>query len=339
MEIAIPRQTKYGLLLDHQFPRTDDLSKHIDEMIKITELARDLGFQGIFGIHHFLANMQTPQPFQLLARLIPHSGDMDLGTCVYISTLTHPVQIAEELATLDQLSKGRVIFGAGIGYRNEEFDSFGITRSSRAPRFIEALEIIRGLWSDELFTYSGEHYKLRQQRSSVQPYKSHHIPYWIGANTPETIIRAAKIGDAWIASPNVKAKWAIGNLASFCQERDSSSQPKTDQYDRPICREMFIADSDEEARAIVAPYLDAEYREYSKYDLDYFKSMYDDMFEKSFLVGSPKTVAQRINNLIDGGFNYFLFRTFWSGMPYPLAANTLRRFQSEVIPMIYENRE
>ena len=139
---------RFGILLDHQFPKHEDVAFHLDEIVHLTERARDLGFDAVFGIHHFLAELQTPQPFQVLARLIPHSGNMLLGTSVYVASLSHPVQMAEELATLDQLSRGRVIFGAGIGYRDEEFASFGIDRSDRAPRFIEALEVIRGLWGD-----------------------------------------------------------------------------------------------------------------------------------------------------------------------------------------------
>jgi alkanesulfonate monooxygenase SsuD/methylene tetrahydromethanopterin reductase-like flavin-dependent oxidoreductase (luciferase family) len=326
------RRIKFGLLLDHQFPRNDDLATHIDSLVELTELAAGHGLDGVFGIHHFLAGLQTPQPFQLLARLVPVSARMDLGTSVYVSTLAHPVQIAEELATLDQISRGRVVFGAGIGYRDEEFASFGIPRSSRAPRFIEGLEVIRGLWGDEPFSYSGTYYSIDGQRSSVRPYEGRRIPFWIGANAPDTILRAARIGDAWIASPNVKERWAIGNLEAFREERRRHGLP--DDGDRPIGRELFIADTDDEARRVVAPYLEEEYRHYSQYDLDHFVEMYGELMLKSFFVGSPATVAAKIRAFADGGFNYFLFRTFWSGMPYDMAKRTVERLVNEVLPLV-----
>jgi alkanesulfonate monooxygenase SsuD/methylene tetrahydromethanopterin reductase-like flavin-dependent oxidoreductase (luciferase family) len=333
---VVTQQINFAVLLDHQFPRHDRLADHLDSLIEITELARELRFDGIFGIHHFLAELRTPQPFQLLARLIPHSGTMDLGTSVYVSTLSSPAQIAEELATLDQLSKGRVIFGAGVGYREEEFETFGISRSTRGARFVESLEVIRGLWSDDPFTFQGKFHHVNAQRSSVNPFNNRHIPFWIGANTPKTITRAARIGDAWIASPNVKERWAIGNLKMFLEEKECVAPGTAATARRPICRELLIADSNEEARELADRFLKGEYVAYSKYDLEHFVEMFDDLMSKSFLIGSPASIAAKIRVLIDGGFDYFIFRFFWSGMPYSIANESLRRFTSEVLPLVHE---
>lgn len=326
---------RFGLLLDHQFPRHENLADHLDQLIVVTERARDLGFDAIFGIHHFLANLQTPQPFQILARLIPHAGNMLLGTSVYVASLSHPVQIAEEVATLDQLSRGRVIFGAGIGYRDEEFASFGINRTERGPRFVEALEVIRGLWSESPFEYSGKYFTMNGVNSSVRPFRNSATPIWIGANTPKTIARAAEIGDAWIASPNVKLNWAGGNLEIFRDIRKQRGLATAlDQY--PIAREMHIANSDSEAIQRSSRYLQREYAEYARYDLNYFLDKYDDLVQKSFLIGSAETVTNKINQYVSAGFNFFIFRVFWSGMPYEMAINTLERFASDVMPKFRE---
>lgn len=334
--VTSQRKLNFAILLDHQFPREERLADHLDALIELTELARDLNFDGVFGIHHFLAELRTPQPFQLLARLIPHSGTMDLGTSVYVATLSNPVQIAEELATLDQLSKGRLVFGTGVGYREEEFDSFGILRSTRGSRFVESLEVIRGLWTNEPFTHHGKYFNVNAQRSSVGPYDDRHIPFWIGANAPETITRAARIGDSWIASPNVKERWALGNLETFLAEKERVAAGTAVSARRPICRELLIADSDEEARKLAQQYLKDEYIAYSKYDLEHFVEMFDDLMNKSFLVGSPSTIAKKLRPLISGGFDYFIFRFFWSGMPYSIAKQSLRRFSTEVLPLLGE---
>lgn len=336
LTVTSKRKLNFAVLLDHQFPRAERLADHLDALIEITELARDLEFDGVFGIHHFLAELRTPQPFPLLARLIPHSGTMDLGTSVYVATLSNPVQIAEELATLDQLSRGRLIFGTGVGYREEEFESFGIPRSTRGSRFVESLQVIRGLWSNSPFTFQGKHFMVNSQRSSVGPYDERHIPFWIGANAPETITRAARIGDAWIASPNVKERWAIGNLEAFLTEKELVSPGSSYESRRPICRELLIADSDKEAKELAERFLKEEYIAYSKYDLDHFVEMFDDLMNKSFLVGSPTTIAAKMRPLVAGGFDYFIFRFFWSGMPYSIAKESLRRFSTEVVPLLRE---
>ena len=322
---------RFGLLLDHQFPTDENLADHLDEMIRFTERARDLGFDAIFGIHHFLATLQTPQPFQLLARLIPHSGSMLLGTSVYVSTLSHPVQIAEEIGTLDQLSRGRVVFGAGIGYRDKEFNSFGIDRATRGPRFVESLEVIKGLLGNRPFDFSGKFFEVEQMQSSVKPFDNRKIPFWIGANAPETIQRAARIGDAWIASPNVKLNWAIGNLKAFMEIRKQMGIPIANQVN-PIARELLISDSEEKAEQYCKQFLKNEYLEYSKYDLDHFVEMFEELIEKSFLVGTAPSVANKLEKFVDGGFNFFLFRTFWSGMPYEYAIETIERFSKDIMP-------
>lgn len=262
---------------------------------------------------------------------------MLLGTGVYVASLTHPVQLAEEIATLDQLSGGRFVFGAGIGYRDEEFDSFGIDRRHRAPRFLEALEVIRGLWGDEPFTFHGDHFRIEGQRSSVQPFHRDRVPFWIGANTPATIQRAARIGDGWLASPNVKLNFAAGNLQAFRDEWAAQGKPPGAHH-APIARELHLADTDDEARRRADEYLRTEYIEYSQYDLDHFVDLYDDLMAKSFLVGSPATVTERIGRYRDAGFDTMLFRTFWSGMPYEMAFETLERFAAEVMPHFADDR-
>ena len=74
---------KFGIMLNHQFDRGDDLGRRLDELVQLTEAARDHGFASIVVHHHYLANLATPQPVPLLGRLIPSSGDMRLGVGVY----------------------------------------------------------------------------------------------------------------------------------------------------------------------------------------------------------------------------------------------------------------
>ena len=92
---------KFGLLLSFLYRRTDPLSSRLEETLELVAAASELGFDSVFGVHHYLGDLVVPQPLTLLARLIPVSGKMELGTGVFIGTLAHPVHIAEEVATLD----------------------------------------------------------------------------------------------------------------------------------------------------------------------------------------------------------------------------------------------
>jgi len=322
---------KFGVLLDHQYPRSEDLGQRLDELVTITETARDLGYDSIFGIHHYLASLQTPQPLLVLSRLIPSSGQMMLGTGIYVATLPHPVETAEATATLDQLSGGRLILGVGAGYRDDEFDSFGIDRRTRGSRLVETLDLVRALWSGEEVNHEGEHFRVQGQRLSVLPAQQPRPPIWIGANNTKTIRRAARIGDAWIASPNVKRRWAKGNLGEFKEEL-AAQGGSLEGRDLPILRELHLAEDDATAQRRADPYLREEYQAYAAYDLAHFLEMYEDLRRKSFMVGSADTVAASIADLAEAGFNHFIFRVFWSGMPLEYSLETLTRFAEDVMP-------
>lgn len=322
---------RFGLLLDHQYPAGEDLGAKLEELVDLTRLARDLGYDSIFGIQHYLASLRTPQPLLVLARLVDHSGDMRLGTGIYVATLTHPVQVAEETATLDQLSGGRLVLGVGAGYRANEFAAFGIDPTTRGPRLVETIELVRSLWSGETVHHDGRFFHVDGERACVLPVQRPGPPVWVGANAEKTIRRAARIGDAWLASPNVKPRWAAGHLDHFRDEAAAVGRDP-DTLEAPILRELYIADTDEEATRDVEAYLRDEYLAYSAYDLDYFRDMFDDLRRKAFLVGSPDTVAEKVEELREGGFTTIIFRTFWSGMPHRMARRTVERFAAEVMP-------
>jgi alkanesulfonate monooxygenase SsuD/methylene tetrahydromethanopterin reductase-like flavin-dependent oxidoreductase (luciferase family) len=321
---------KFGVMLNHQYNQDEDLGRRIEEGVESAELMRDLGWDMLFSHHHFLANMQTPQALPILAHLSSYTGDMRLGIGVYIATLEHPVALAEHFATLDQISGGKLIWGIGAGYREDEFDSFGIDIKTRMSRFYETIEIVSRFWSGEEVTHHGKHFHIEGQKLSVLPVQRPRPQIWIGANGPKTIVRAASHADTWLGSPNVKFKWANGNLAAFKEEQARLGIDTTDR-EYPIVRELYIADSDEQARAEVEPYIGTEYKAFSNYD-EIYAEHYEEMWEKAFLIGSPETVAEKIEILAEGGWNSFIFRTDWAGMPHEMMKRTIQRFTDEVMP-------
>jgi alkanesulfonate monooxygenase SsuD/methylene tetrahydromethanopterin reductase-like flavin-dependent oxidoreductase (luciferase family) len=321
---------RFGVMLNHQYGRDEDLLQRIEEGVATTELIRDLGYDMLLSHHHFLANLQTPQALPVLAHLVPYSGSMRLGIGVYIATLEHPVALAEHFATLDQISGGRLIWGVGAGYRQDEFDSFGIEHRTRQSRFYEAIDLVTKLWSGEPVTHQGRHFRVEGQTISVVPRQRPRPPIWIGANGPKTIVRAAAHGDAWLASPHLKVNWCNGNLAAFKAEQERLGIDAS-AGEHPIVRELYIADSDARAREEVEPYIGTEYAAFSDYDPIY-RDHYEEMWEKSFLIGSPETVRARVEQLAEGGWNAFVFRTDWAGMPVEMVRRTIVRFAQEVMP-------
>ena len=322
---------RFGILLDHQYARNENVTARIPELVDFVETVRELGFDSVFGIHHYLSPLRTLQPMPLLARLVEHTGEMQIGSGILILPLGHPVHHAEEVATLDQLSGGRFVLGVGAGYRNEEFAAFGVPRKERSSRMVEALDVMTKLWTGESVTHDGAHFHLEDARLSMLPVQRPHPPIWIGANSPAGIERAARLGYAWLAPGNVKRNWAIGNLSAYREHLVAAGHdPAGRTY--PIHRDLCIADSRDEALAMVESYVRASYMEYARYSMTYFESMFDEFKEKSFFFGTPDEVAAKIDDFAAGGFNHFVFRTQWLGCPREVSLGIVERFAREVMP-------
>ena len=332
---------KFGIQLNHEYSKDADLGERVDQLIQMARLARDSGYSYLFGMHHLLSSLATIQPFPLLARLIPESGDMRLGVGVYISNLEHPVHLAENWASLDQLSGGRIVFGCGAGYRRNEFNALGIDRTRRWSRMSESIELLKRLWTGEPVTFEGQHFRVDGEACSIRPAQQPHPPIWIGANGEKTVRRSARLGDAWIAPPNVKANWVKGHLQYFLDELDQQGIERGGR-DYPLIREMYIGDSDEAVDREARDYIKAEYAEYSNpeygEEVQLWKSMFDEFREKAFLFGTADTIADRISDFAAAGFDTFLFRVSWGEMPFEQAMNNIARFAEEVMPRFEKAR-
>lgn len=141
---------KFGISVMPQHPRTDPPVPRFRQCVQQTVLARDAGFDAIASGHHYLSPpYQALQNVPLLCRLAADSGDMTLITGIILLPLLNPVQVAEEIATLDVICGGRLIFGVGLGYREVEFEAFGVNPREKVGRMLEALELIKRLWTED----------------------------------------------------------------------------------------------------------------------------------------------------------------------------------------------
>lgn len=321
---------KFGILLDHQYERGDDIHRRSGELVEFVQHIRDLGYDSVFGIHHYLSSLSTPQPLPLLSRLIDHTGQMEIGTGILILTLGHPVHWAEEIATIDQMSGGRFVLGIGSGYREDEFSSFGIERRTRVSRMNESLEVMRQLWTGEKVSHHGKHFDLEGVRCSVLPAQAE-IPVWVGANGPIGIKRIAGQGLPWLAPSNVRRNWAVGNLNDFKQHRlDAGFSNEGMTF--PIHRDLCVADSFDHAWEIAGEGVRRSYQEYVQYGMDYFESQWEGIKHKSLFFGSPDDIAAKVQDFADAGYNHFVFRAQWLGLPMEESFRIVERFAREVMP-------
>ena len=117
-----------------------------------------------------------------------------IGTFLLLLPLHNAVRVAEDGATVDVISRGRFDLGIGKGYAKHEFLGYGIPRKERASRFEEGIDVIRGIWTQDPFSFQGKHYNLQDIRLTPKPVQQPHPPLWVGALNPKAVDRAARLG-------------------------------------------------------------------------------------------------------------------------------------------------
>lgn len=139
-------------------------------------------------------------PLAMLAPLMARTRTMEFATNIMLVPAHHPVELAEQINTLQEMSNGRFVLGAGIGYKPNEFETVGWSFKSRAKRLEECIAILRLALSGEAFSFVGEHFQLENVKVTPPPLPGQETRIWIGAVSEPAMQRAARIADGWEAS-------------------------------------------------------------------------------------------------------------------------------------------
>jgi alkanesulfonate monooxygenase SsuD/methylene tetrahydromethanopterin reductase-like flavin-dependent oxidoreductase (luciferase family) len=158
--------------------------------------AEDLGYYSVFLVeHHFTGLGQISSSLNLLSYLAAQTSTLRLGTAVTVLPWHNPVLLAEQAATVDLLSSGRLDFGIGRGYRDNEFHGFGIPASEAAGRYEEALQIILKAWTaKDRFSHHGERWHYNDIIVEPHPVQTPHPPIWMAAGSGTSLRTAAERG-------------------------------------------------------------------------------------------------------------------------------------------------
>ena len=182
-------------------PRGIRLQTLFRETIAEAIQAEEYGFDHFtLGEHHQLSDGFWSSPLVVLPGLAARTERIRLGTAVVVLPFYHPIRLAEDTATIDQISGGRLVLGLGMGYVEKDFETFGVPIKERASRFIEGLEVMRKAWTEESFSYRGRHFSLDGVSVTPKPLQKPHPPLWIGGQTPRAAERAGVVGDGWVAA-------------------------------------------------------------------------------------------------------------------------------------------
>jgi probable F420-dependent oxidoreductase len=190
----------------------------IERILDIARQAETLGFDSVWVTDHIIVpesmniiyrdNML--EPVALLSHLAAVVTRVRLGTSVIILPYRSPVVLAKMLATIDQLSQGRVILGTGAGWMEEEFEALNAPFKDRGDFCDEALQVIRDIWRHETVSMQGQFHHYENMQTSPRPVQAGGPPIWVGGNSARSRRRAAELGDGWHASSLLAAQMAPG---------------------------------------------------------------------------------------------------------------------------------
>jgi len=168
-------------------------------LLDLAARAKDSGFEWAW-IGDSLTARPRHDPLTLLAAVAGRVPGIGIGTAVLLPALRNPTVLAHQVATLDQISEGRLILGVGFAQDlpniRAEFEAAGVPFEKRIGRMMEGLRLCRALWSGEAVDWDGR-WTLRQQAVAPTPYRKGGPPLWIGGNLPASLERAGKFFDGW----------------------------------------------------------------------------------------------------------------------------------------------
>ena len=157
---------------------------------RFLERAEALGFESAWVVEQVLGALPCLEPVELLSWAAALTSRIRLGTAVLLTPLRSPVHLAKSLATLDQLSGGRLDVGIGLGGNPKIYAAFGISAARRVARFNEGLRLMQALWTEPRVTFAGEFWQLENAALEPKPLQRPHPPLWVGAHHPDAFRRS-----------------------------------------------------------------------------------------------------------------------------------------------------
>ena len=337
---------KFGTFLLMQSPSARPSQEIYTRAIDIAQAAETLDFRNIWlAEHHFSTYGYLSRPAQLATFIAAKTTRLRVGTAVIVVPLHHPLVIAEEIATLDLLARGRVDIGLGRGYQHYEFERLGLELDSARSRWEESIDIILKSFTGEPFTYDGKIFKIPETTIFPQPVQKPHPPIWVTAQSPDSVEATVRRGFNLLTGG---FGVPIERMAEFRRLLDRL----VGEFKPPhplrvgVQRAVYVAESQVDARAA------AEEARWNMRVTLSLRNQYervergraiavpapnepdvDDLLDRFLVIGTPDTVIRQITRIKElVGITHFNC-SFWFGdIEHPRILKSMELFAREVMP-------
>jgi alkanesulfonate monooxygenase SsuD/methylene tetrahydromethanopterin reductase-like flavin-dependent oxidoreductase (luciferase family) len=253
----------------------------------------------------------TFSPLPTVARLMSVTGSMPIGV-VLLAPFYHPLLLAEQIGTLAAFAQGPLIVTFVLGGRPPQFQAFGMEERSRVGRLEEVVAVTRALLAGDRVTHHGRYYTL--DGATISPLPRVPVEIWLGGTVPAAAERAGRLGDAWLTGQNATDEDLVRQLALYRQAAARAGRPP-----RPVLRrDIYVGESDDEARAVAGAILAEGYR----------GTGFDQL-----LVGSADSVVQQLRRYRDLGFDDVMVRHIVGD--HQLMLQSFERIGRDVMPRIH----
>jgi probable F420-dependent oxidoreductase len=276
--------------------------------------AEELGFDGAWTQEQIIGSKPVISPLELMAYAAACTERIRLGCAVFVTPLRNPVHLAKSITSLDQLSGGRIDVGVGVGGKFRPFAAFDSGPEHLVTRFAEGLDLMKRLWTEPSVTFDGKFWQLKDAPMEPKPVQRPHPPVWFGANHPDAVRRAVRLGNGFIgAGSSTTAKFT---------ELVPIARAAMAEYGRPdfqIAKRVYLAVDDDAARAKtrISEALGALYAGFPLGDLT-----------SVAVHGTPDDVVRGLREVKDAGAEMILLNPMFDEL------EQMERLSKDVLPQL-----
>lgn len=328
-----------GLFTCQQRPDDDrQMSEIYDEMLQLGRVIDEADLDSAWvSEHHFLEDGYLSGISPALGALAAVTDDVEIGPCIALAPLYDSVRLAEDIATVDQLSDGRTTLGLAIGSNVDEFDAFGIPEEERVDRLTDAVKVLRGAWSEGELDYDPEFHDISAD-VNVTPKPAHDVPIMLGGAARPAVRRAARIGDAWCAPSALSVKGVRKRKEDI--ERVREEEGIDGNFQVYVLQHGFVGDSREDAWKRMRDgyfYIQRRYEEiFSGETVDELSEERKRELKEQAIFGTPDQVVEQLTEYREtlGDDIHVILRTYHPGVGTEQMSECIRRLGDEVRPAL-----